>query len=196
MIAVTACGHTVGGVHAEDFPAIVPSGTGGSSDPHFDSTVRFDSRIAVEWVDGNTSDPLAVGPSVTVGQDSDRKVFGADGNVTMKAMANPATFASTCVAMLQKLIEVVPSGTTLTDPIVPYEVKPTALQLTLGNGGSQLIFEGEIRVRTTKRSASKIIAVELVYKDRNGGSNCGNCTITATGKGNAAGFDDTFTVSL
>ncbi|KAL8828895.1 MAG: hypothetical protein Q9191_002326 [Dirinaria sp. TL-2023a] len=194
MIAVTACGHTLGGVHAEDFPAIVPSGTGGSSNPHFDSTVRFDSQIATEWVDGKTSDPLAVGPSVALGQDSDRKVFGADGNVTMKAMAHPATFASTCVAMLQKMIEVVPSGTALTDPIVPYEVKPTGLQLTLSNGGTQLLFEGEIRVRTTTRSAGKIAAVDLVYKDRNGGSSCGSCTIKTTSNGTAAGFDDTFTV--
>ena len=114
----------------------------------------------------------------------------------MKAMADPATFASTCVAMLQKLIEVVPSDTALTNPLVPYEMKQTALHLTLTSGGSQLLFEGEIRVRTTVRPASKITAVELIYKDRNGGSSCGNCTITTISKGIAAGFDDTFTVGL
>ena len=194
MIAVTACGHTLGGVHAEDFPQIVPSGTGGSSFPHFDSTTKFDSQIAVEWVSGNTTDPLSVGPSVASGRNSDARVFGADGNVTMKSLADPTTFASTCVTMLQKLIEVVPSATKLTDPIVPYEVKPTALQLTLLSGGSQLQFAGEIRVRTTTRSASQIASVELIYKDRNGGNACSTCKIATTTKGTAAGFDDTFTV--
>ena len=194
MIAVTACGHTLGGVHAEDFPQIVPSGTGQNTFPHFDSTTKFDSKIAVEWISGNTSDPLSVGPSIASGRNSDARVFGADGNVTMKAMADPDTFASTCVTMLQKLIEVVPSNTTLTDPIVPYEVKPTALQLTLLSGGSQLLFEGEIRVRTTTRPASQIASLELIYKDRNGGSDCDTCKIATTTKGSAAGFDDSFTV--
>ncbi len=195
MIAVTACGHTLGGVHAEDFPQIVPSGTGGSSFPHFDTTTKFDSQIAVEWVAGTTSDPLSVGPSIASGRASDARVFNADGNVTMKALADPSTFASTCVTMLQKMIEVVPSGATLTGPIVPYEVKPTAMQLTLLSGGSQLSFEGEIRVRTTARPASGIASVSLIYKDRNGGNNCSDCKITTTVKGSAAGFDDSFTVS-
>lgn len=195
MIAVTACGHTLGGVHAEDFPQIVPSGTGGSSFPHFDTTTKFDSQIAVEWVSGSTADPLAVGPSIASGRASDARVFGADGNVTMQSLADPSTFASTCVTMLQKLIEVVPSGTTLTDPIVPYEVKPTALQLTLLSGGSQLSFAGELRVRTTTRSASNIASVSLIYKDRNGGNNCSDCKIATIVKGSAAGFDDSFTVS-
>lgn len=94
--------------------------------------------------------------------------------------------------MFQKMIEVVPSGVALTDPIVPYEVKPTALQLTVTGDGSQLSFSGEIRVRTTTRSPSD---VSLIYKDRAGGSSCTSCKITTTAKGNAAGFDDSFAVS-
>ena len=195
MIAVTACGHTLGGVHSEDFPNIVPNGDGGDGFPHFDTSgAQFDSRIAIEWIDGNTSDPLTVGPSVANGRNSDGRLFGADGNVTMKALADPNTFASTCATMLQKMIEVVPSGVTLSDPIVPYDVKPTALQLTLLEGGSQLQFTGEIRVRTTARPASQISSVELKYRDRNGGTN--GTTITTSTKGTAAGFDDSFTVRL
>jgi hypothetical protein len=96
------------------------------------------------------------------------------------------------------MIEVVPSGVTLTDPIVPYDVKPYALQLTLLNGGTAVSFTGEIRIRTTTLPASQIVSVQLVYMDRNGGSECGNggCTISSSYEGSSAGFDDSFVVSF
>ena len=193
MIAVTACGHTMGGVHAENFPQIVPAGSAPNNVVDFDSTTKFDEKIASEYTAGKTTDPLSVGPSVASGRASDVRVFSADGNATIASMADPATFQSMCQTMLQKLIEVVPSGVTLTDAIVPYDIKPTAMQLTLLGGGTQITFSGEIRVRTTTRPASQISTVQLVYKDRTGGSNCGSCKITATAKGTSAGFDDSFT---
>lgn len=194
MIAVTACGHTVGGVHAANFPQIVPPGSAPNDYKLMDSTTKFDEKIASEYVAGKSTDPLTVGPAQAAGKASDLRVFSADGNATISKLADPATFASTCQAMLQKMIEVVPSSTTLTDPIAAYDVKPAALQLTLQPGGSQLQFSGEIRVRTTSRPASQISTVQLVYKDRAGGSDCGGCKISATQKGTAAGFDDSFTV--
>ncbi|KAL8730328.1 MAG: hypothetical protein Q9181_004697 [Wetmoreana brouardii] len=193
MIAVTACGHTLGGVHAANFPQVVPPGSAPNDFKLFDSTTKFDEKIASEYVAGNSTDPLVVGPAKAAGRDSDFRVFNADGNATITSLANPTTFASTCQAMLQKMIEVVPDGTSLTDPIVPYDVKPVALQLTLQGGGNEIQFSGDIRVRTTSRPASQIATVQLVYKDRTGGSNCGNCKISATSKGTAAGFDDSFT---
>ncbi|KAI4121727.1 MAG: hypothetical protein LQ338_006195 [Usnochroma carphineum] len=193
MIAVTACGHTLGGVHAGNFPDIVAPGTVPNDVKDFDSTIKFDEKIASEYVAGKSRDPLTAGISTAVGKDSDFRVFNADGNATIASLADPATFASTCQAMLQKMIEVVPSGVTLTDPIVPYEVKPVALQLSLQSGGNEIQFSGEIRIRTTSRPASQISSVQLVYKDRSGGSDCGACNIAATTKGTAAGFDDSFT---
>ena len=196
MIAVTACGHTIGGVHASNFPDIVPVGSAPPDDVvHFDSTTVFDEKIASEYVAGKTTDPLSVGACAKVNKCSDVRVFSADNNVTITAMADPATFQSMCQTVLQKLIEVVPSGVVLTDPIAPYDIKPNALQLTLLDGGNSLSFTGEIRVRTTVRPASQIASVQLVYKDRTGASNCGGCTISATQKGTAAGFDDSFVVS-
>ena len=196
MIAVTACGHTIGGVHASNFPMIVAPGSAPPNDyVHFDSTTVFDSKIASEYVAGQTTDPLSVGGCVASGRCSDARVFAADGNATITTLADPATFQSTCQTMLQKLIEVVPQGVVLTDPIVPYEVKPNAVQLTLLDGGSSLSFTGEVRVRTTVRAASQIASVQLVYKDRSGGSTCGSCSISTTQKGTAAGFDDSFVVS-
>ncbi|KAL8826220.1 MAG: hypothetical protein Q9170_007485 [Blastenia crenularia] len=193
MIAVTACGHTLGGVHAANFPQVVPPGSAPNDYKLMDSTTKFDEKIASEYVAGKSTDPLVSGPSKAAGRDSDFKVFNADGNATISTLADPATFASTCQAMLQKMIEVVPSGVTLSDPIVPYDIKPVALQLTLQAGGSEIQFAGEIRVRTTTRPASQISSVQLEYKDRTGGSDCGTCKISATTKGTAAGFDDSFT---
>ncbi|KAI4201356.1 MAG: hypothetical protein LQ350_003275 [Teloschistes chrysophthalmus] len=145
MIAVTACGHTVGGVHAANFPQIVPSGSAPNDYKLMDSTTKFDEKIASEYMAGKSTDPLTVGPAQAAGKASDLRVFSADGNATISKLADPAYFASTCQAMLQKMIEVVPGSTTLTDPIAVYDVKPTALQLTLQPGGSQLQFSGEIR---------------------------------------------------
>ena len=195
MIAVTACGHTLGGVHAVNFPQIVPTGTAPNDYHLLDSTTIFDEKIASEYIGGNSTDPLTVGPSKAVGMDSDARVFAADGNVTIQAMANPKTFASMCTTMLQKMIEVVPSGTNLTDPIIPYDIKPNAIQLTLLNGGSRILFAGEIRVRTTVRPSSQILNVKLQYKDRTGGSGCGSCIIDTQLAGTALGFDDSYSVS-
>jgi len=196
MIAVTACGHTIGGVHASNFPDIVPVGSAPPDDAvHFDSTTVFDEKIASEYVAGKTTDPLSVGPCSKVNKCSDVRVFAADNNVTITSMANPTTFRTLCQAMLQKMIEVVPSGVVLTDPIAPYDIKPNELQLTLLDGGSSISFTGEIRVRTTVRPASQIASVQLVYKDRTGVSSCGSCTISTTQKGTSAGFDDSFVVS-
>lgn len=196
MIEMTACGHTVGGVHAEDFPGIVPPGTAPNNYMAIDSSIAvFDNRIAVEWIAGNTTDPMSVGPSVKATQDSDAVVFGADGNVTMKALTDPATFASSCSSILQRMIEVVPPNVVFTDPLQPYEVKPTDLQLTLLSGGTSISFTGFIRVRTTVRPASKIVSVKLIYLDRNGASSCGSCTITTSPAGTSNGFDDSFAVS-
>jgi hypothetical protein len=196
MIAVVLCGHTLGGVHATDFPQIVAPGTVPNDFQHFDSTTAFDEKIASEYISGTTIDPLVVGISKSSGRNSDGRIFASDGNVTVKAMSDPATFAEVCTMVLQKMIEVVPSGTALTDAIVPYDIKPSAIQLTLLDGGGDLSFTGQIRVRTTVRPANQITSLQLVYKDRNGGNACGNCIIKASYKGSAAGFDDNFAVSV
>jgi hypothetical protein len=196
MIQMTACGHTVGGVHAQDFPEILPPGTAPNNYKAIDSTIAvFDNRIAVEWIAGNTTDPMSVGPSVAATQNSDANVFGADNNVTMQELTDPATFATTCSSILQRMIEVVPPDVVFTNPLQPYEVKPTALQLTLLSGGTTISFTGFIRVRTTVRSMSDIASVQLIYLDRNGASSCGSCTISTSAAGTSNGLDDSFAVS-
>jgi hypothetical protein len=189
MIQMTACGHTLGGVHAGDFPDIVAPGTVTNDFQLFDSTLTFDNDIATRYINGPDTDPLAVGISIAATRNSDTVTFTADGNVTLQALTNAATFNSVCQNILQRMIETVdPSIVTLSPIIAPYEVKPEGLQLTLLSGGATISFTGDIRVRTTARSVS---SVSITYLDRNGAA---GGTITTTVSGTASGFDDTFTV--
>jgi hypothetical protein len=197
MVEVVACGHTIGGVHAVNFPLIVPAGTAPNDYAPFDTTAinagaSFDPKIAVEYMAGNTSDPLVVGPSVARQQNADTQVFTADSNTTIAALRDPAYFKQRCSAILQKMIETVPSSVTLSGPIVAYDVKPYALQLTLQDGGNAVAFTGDIRIRTTIKAKSTIAKMEIFYKDRTGASVTN--AIAATYKDDAFGFDDSFSV--
>lgn len=194
MAAVTACGHTLGGVHSENFPQIVTPGSAPNNFAHFDSTTAFDNRIAVEYISGNTTDPLVTGPCIASKRCSDASVYAADDNATISAMANPDTFRSTCATVLQKMIEVVPSNVNLTSPILPYEVKPVGLQLNVLGGGQYLIFSGEVRIKTNSQKNKQISHVKIRIKDRNGGTDCGDCIIKTGLVGIADGFDDSFNV--
>lgn len=196
MIQMTACGHTLGGVHAGNFDNIVTPGTAPNDYQLFDTTLEFDNNIAVQYTSGQTANPLVVGPSVKNTRNSDFVVFNTDKNVTIKTLTNAQTFQTVCSSILQRMIETVPPTVTLSGIIQPYEVKPTGLQLTLLSGGTQIKFSGDIRVRTTIRSASQIATVQLIYKDRTGGSACGSCSITTSVSGTANGFDDSFSVRL
>lgn len=193
MIKATACGHTLGGVHSPDFPTIVLEDMVPNDYAFLDDTPDlFDNSVVVDYLAGNTTNPLVVGNSVDNGKNSDGRVYKSDGNVTMQALADPNVFASECSTIFQRMIEVVPPGVELGDVLTPYDVKPSSLQLSLAANAS-LQFTGEIRVRTTTRTASSISSVQLVYQDRNGVSS--DTTITAVDTGSASGFDEAFVVS-
>jgi hypothetical protein len=181
MIQFVACGHSIGGVHGADHPEITNQDLA-----NFDTTPAIlDNEIAVEFVSGTTNDPLVV---VKNTRNSDSRVFQADRNATITSLAaDPQVFANACQAIFQTMIDLVPAGTQLSDPVTPYEVKPYALQLTLLDGGSALRFTGEIRVRTTQQTVSQ---VQLVYTTRDGA--VVETPISTTSRGLATGFDDRF----
>lgn len=190
MIQVTACGHTLGGVHTTEFPDIVPAGSTANGEAPLDASVAsFDNKVVTEYLSNTTTNPLVVGP--VVGKRSDLAVFAADGNVTMRALSDATAFQNTCKTVLQKMIDVVPAGVVLTDPITPYTVKPVNMQLTLNSPGATMLLNGYIRVRRNGLP-SDVTSIKLTYKDRSGGNNCGTCATTATGGGTATGFDDQF----
>ncbi|KAF3065112.1 Ubiquitin-like-specific protease 2 [Daldinia childiae] len=195
MIQATACGHSIGGVHEKEFPEIVPVGSTLNGEAPLDSTVAaFDNKVVAEYIAGNTTNPLVVGPSIKATRNADYKVFNYDSNVTVKAMAGVAEFNSICTTVLQKLIDTVPDGVVLSDPIQPYSVKPVDMQLSLNSDPSTMQLTGLIRVRTTDIGEDSVSSLTLNYKDRSGSTNCGstNCAYTATLLGSTQGFDDQF----
>ncbi|KAI0129344.1 heme peroxidase [Hypoxylon sp. NC0597] len=195
MIQVTACGHSIGGVHEDEFPEIVPVGSTSNGEAPLDSTVAaFDNKIVTEYINGNTTNPMVVGPSVKATRNADFKVFSYDGNVTVKAMSGATDFNNICATVLQKMIETVPDGVLLSDPIKPYFVKPVDMQLALNPGATTMQLTGFIRVRTTELVGDSVSSLTLNYKDRSGGDNCGSasCEYTATLLGATQGFDDQF----
>lgn len=194
MIAMTACGHTLGGVHSDSFDDIVVRGTVRNDYQLFDGTEEFDNQIATRYINGPDINPLSVGVSKRRKKNSDFQVFSSDNNVTLKAMMNPKTFDAMCISILQRMIETVHPSAMLSNIIEPYEIKPSGLQLTLLSAGASFEFSGDIRVRTTVRRASQIGSVQILYKDINGFTV--RSPIETMQAGKARGFDDNFTVCL
>ncbi|KAK0209295.1 heme peroxidase [Desarmillaria ectypa] len=205
MIQLVACGHSqslfplsrsqhhlmfisaLGGVHGVDFPDI----TGDNNTTnfvHFDSTFSsFDSAVVTDYLDGTTENPLVVGPE---GSNSDLLVFSADGNTTMQSISDDKSFSNTCQAMLQRMLEVVPSSVTLSEIIDPIPIKPIAIQLTFDSSGS-LTFTGEIRVLISNRNDTDL-TVQLHYADHDGNLPSNNTISTAEIHSTGYGYDAEF----
>src|SRR3569833_63548 len=114
MIQLVACGHTLGGVHQAEFPALVPNAPA-NGEVGFDTSVsNFDNKVVTEYLAGATANPLVVGPAAgSMQQNSDGRIFNSDKNATVQALANPAAFSTTCQTVLQRMIDTVPDGVTL-----------------------------------------------------------------------------------
>ncbi|PPQ76605.1 hypothetical protein CVT24_013073 [Panaeolus cyanescens] len=132
MIELVACGHTMGGVESEDFPLIVdirpkdPSFT--SISASFDNTTnKFDTSVVDQYLDGTTQNPLVVSRNVT-GR-SDLRIFSSDGNITMNKLSNPNVFQSRCATLFEKMLDTVPTGVQLSEPI---EVLPEVPHASTG----------------------------------------------------------------
>jgi hypothetical protein len=189
-ISIVACGHSLGGVHSTEFPAIVPANSTRLGVADFDSTnSTYDNKIVTEYLSGTTKNPLVIGPDPSAR--SDLHLFNSDNNATISTLRDPAAYQSTCAKVLQKMIDTVPAGVKLTDPIEVYPVKPSSLQLNVLAGGDQLSFSGQIRVRVNDLPKNTISKVEIEYKDRDGSK---SGAISAKALGDASGFDDSFTV--
>ncbi|CAN8099718.1 unnamed protein product [Discula destructiva] len=168
MITLVACGHTVGSVHSVDHPEIVSGPVEASNIAQFDTTAGvFDNAPVTEFLNNSTKNPLVVNTNDTL--NSDKRIFGADGLVTLNKLKDAAVFKSQCESLLERMIDLVPAGVTLTDPMEPVEVKPHLEKLELDVNGT-ILFEGSIRIRTTPgtgRNATDM-TVSLSYLDREG----------------------------
>ncbi|KAH6898051.1 heme peroxidase [Thelonectria olida] len=178
MIAMVACGHSLGGVHSVDFPDV----TSIKKDPNNDTLVPFQKNIGsinngvvTEFLDGTTKNPLVVARNKTL--NSDKRIFSSDQKY-MSTLKDPKTFQSVCGDIFTRMIETVPKNVKLTDAITPYDVKPYIDHLSL-NAKGDLSFQGTVRLRITKGSGRDVdnLAVKLIYADRDGK---GKTAITAT----------------
>ncbi|KAM5540907.1 hypothetical protein V8D89_005551 [Ganoderma adspersum] len=166
MITLIACGHSFGGVQNSAFPQIVPLPDGVTDvSQTFDSTpFTFDNNIAAEYIHGTTNNPLVVGHNDTT--NSDKRIFGSDGNTTMSGFAaDPASFRSACQSLLTRMLDTVPKTVQLTEVIEPLPVKPQDISLTyMGDGTFHLT--GQVRFWNIAYSASRTI--KLLWADRDG----------------------------
>ncbi|RFU72389.1 heme peroxidase [Trichoderma arundinaceum] len=145
MIGLVACGHTLGGVHGVDFPEIVTVVNDTATDDNtqtFDTTnsgfTAFDNTVAVQFVNNVTQNPLAFGHNETTR--SDARIFNSDGGKEIGHMASsPSYFYKTCQDLLERMINTVPKGVTLTEPILPIAVKPTILFATINANGTMTV---------------------------------------------------------
>ncbi|KAJ7775683.1 heme peroxidase [Mycena maculata] len=166
MIALVACGHTVGGVHEVDFPQSIQ---GAITPDNPDGVVHFDN-IATQYINGSTVDQLVVGFNHTT--NSDAAIFASDGNQTMLGFAQSNDdFLSRCGDLLGRMLNTVPASVELGDAIEPLPVKPYQLSLVFNaTGGLQLT--GNIRIFGTSAAAAATnpadMPVQLLWTDRHG----------------------------
>ncbi|KAJ7596092.1 heme peroxidase [Mycena floridula] len=174
MIALTACGHSVGGVRNPDFPTLVgPSGTSADNFGLFDTTVQLDNVVVLQYLNGTTKNPLVSGPDPTL--TSDLRIFNSDGNVTMNRLADLETFSQTCSRLFEQMINTVPSTVTLTDIIDPMALKVDSVQLSIGQ--DTLLLRASLRLLTQNKNRK----VTIFWEDRAGGCASQSCSAESDG---------------
>ncbi|OTA99479.1 hypothetical protein M426DRAFT_67718 [Hypoxylon sp. CI-4A] len=151
-IKLTACGHTLGSVHAGGFPevveesAITPTNTNGAVDLD-NSRAVFDSAVVHEYIDntGARGGPLVTSFNET--SRSDLRLYESDGNKTMLELYGQGDdgFQDTCVDLLSRMLNTVPTGVELQPAISPALIKPINVTWDV-TSDNQLTLSGKIRV--------------------------------------------------
>jgi hypothetical protein len=131
---------------------VTPNNTNGGS--NFDTTRGvFDPNVLGEYLNwtGNKGGPLVTSHNDTM--NSDLRLFDSDKNATMRALFAQGTgFLDTCVELMGRAIDTVPSGVQLKEPITPMLVKPVNVTYDFdGEGG--LVLSGKIRILTAADAA-------------------------------------------
>ncbi|KAI1207825.1 heme peroxidase [Annulohypoxylon truncatum] len=163
-IALTACGHTIGSVHAGGFPtvveesAITPNNTNGAVNLD-DTRAVFDSAVVHEYIDstGQRGGPLVTSFNET--SRSDLRLYESDDNKTMLELyAQGDGFQETCVDLLGRMLNTVPAGVQLQPAIEPALIKPINVtwDITTNN---QLVLSGKVRVLYTGEASDGPISI-------------------------------------
>ena len=171
-IGLTACGHTMGGVHHSTFPQIVPESAVGVNNAggriaFDDSVANFDIDAVQQYThgNGNGGGPLVTTANKTV--QSDLRLFSSDGNATIKKLAQSTDrFRSICTTLFTRMIDTVPNGVTLTPIIDPGNVKYSNISLNIDWSG-HMTLSGFLRYIEAAGSALAPISLTVTVMDRN-----------------------------
>ncbi|MCJ1271596.1 hypothetical protein MMC22_011498 [Lobaria immixta] len=140
-IALTACGHSMGGVHHENFPQVVTEAAVSTNNadgraPFDESVAAFDVKVVNEYLSGTGDRGGALVTTSNKTVQSDLRLYLSDKNATMKKLSSSADeFASTCSTLVARMIDTVPKGVSLTPVIQPAHVKLINTTLSLDNKG-------------------------------------------------------------
>ncbi|KAF5376339.1 hypothetical protein D9757_008666 [Collybiopsis confluens] len=159
MIALVACGHTLGGVRQADFPEVVTDNS--TVLRTFDTTPAFDTAIVSEYLQNTTQNVLVIGPNITTR--SDFRIFSSDGNDTMQSLLSPDNFNNTCSSLFERMLNTVPNDVKLTDPLLePFQYLVSDPVFSFRN--ASLTMSLSLRVLNNNPSRT----VKLLWTDRQG----------------------------
>ena len=195
-IALTACGHTMGGVHHAQFPNIVPSSyvsstnTDGRQD--FDETVGgFDVKEVTDYLtsSGDKGGALVTTSNKTV--QTDLRLFSSDGNQTITRLGqSQAYFQSQCADVFQRMIETVPLGTSFTTDVSPTtstNLKPYGVYLTIDMKGNMLM-TGYFRYVQVSGAPTRPSTLKIALINRAGTTTTTTTTATASSSDTGSGI--------
>ena len=172
-IGLTACGHTMGGVHYSNFPQVVPESSVGvnNSDGRvaFDDTVAtFDINVVQQYIQGNGArgGPLVTTSNRTV--QSDLRLYSSDGNATIRKLGQSTDqFQATCTNLISRMLDTVPSGVTLTPTINPNTVQHANLSLNVDWSG-KMTLSGFLRYVQVRGFQKAPTSLKVTVIDREG----------------------------
>ncbi|KAI0148949.1 heme peroxidase [Pestalotiopsis sp. NC0098] len=182
-IAATACGHSLGRIHYSNFPDIVDESAVTSNNTHggvgFDSTpASFDTSVINEYLEGTGTLGGLLVTAPNISDRSDLRLYSSDNNVTMQKLSEDLAFRTTCFDVFERMINTVPSDSTLTDPIVPMAWKAIELATDVDSTGTVSI-SGRIRNLYSSGSAPS----DVSYTVSGAGGNFTATSDAASGTG-------------
>ncbi|MCJ1460186.1 hypothetical protein MMC28_010565 [Mycoblastus sanguinarius] len=195
-ITLTACGHTMGGVHKATFPQVIENSTGLTGTDGrapFDETVAgFDYDTASDYVDGTglLGGPLVTTSNVTV--QSDLRLYESDKNQTITRLAaSNSYFESQCQSVFQRMIETIPGGVILInpalDPTATTNLKPADIYLSVDWSGN-MVLTGYFRYIQFAGAAAAPSSLTITLVGRSGQTTTTSVTATKSASDTGTGI--------
>lgn len=144
-------------------------------------------------MNNSTQNALAFGKNETTR--SDFRIFNSDGGALIRQIAESNDFyLSTCKPLLERMVNTVPHGVKLSEPIAPIRVKPRVLDVqilpnaTMGITGAVRIIDDGVT------SPNRTVAIRLQPRDSSTCAQDSPCgvAVPAPKRTPFLGFDETF----